>query len=104
MKFNPQIGDTIVTKKQGNFICASYEEDIKSEGLIHGVRENGTTLITWNDCGRCWLDEYSIVETIPAQKPETNAAEEISQESKIKILELENSILRSMLRKEGVDV
>lgn len=43
--FNPQIGDTIVTKEQGNFICANYEEYVEREGLICGVRE--TVQLLW---------------------------------------------------------
>ncbi len=102
--FNPQIGDTIVTKEQGNFICSNYEEYAESEGIICGVRENGTTFMTWNKYGKRLEEGYHISEIIPAQKPETNAAEEISQDFKIKVLELENAMLRMLLRKEGVDV
>ena len=200
MKFNPQIGDTIVTKERGNFICANYEEYVESKDLIYrpeyasahicGVRKNGDGFMTWNEYGRCledeyyiaeiipqkktshpnpgdiivtrnnlrWIcmqkedyeskfnvgsfpevifakserfgigshmrwksfdgkadrDEYDIAEVIPAQKPEIKITAEISHESKIKILELENArqrhrgwrfaMLRMLLRKEGVDV
>ena len=110
--FNPQIGDTIVTKEQGNFICANYREYIKNKGLAYvpeyalepicGVRDSGFN--TWDECGKCGSDEFDIVEIIPAQKPEIKITVEISQESKIKILELENAMLRMLLRKEGVDV
>ena len=58
--------------------------------------------------GKADMDEYNIAEVIPAQKPEIKITAEISQESKIKILELENEmfrmLLRMLLRKEGVDV
>lgn len=111
-EFNPQIGDTIVTKERGNFICANYEEYIERKGVefvshyadapICGVRDD--CFNTWDKYGKCSVDEFNIAEIIPAQKPETNAAEEISQDFKIKVLELENSMLRTMLRKEGVDV
>ena len=113
-EFNPQIGDTIVTKERGNFICANYEEYVKSKDLIYrpryasaricGVRKNGHGFATWNEYGICLEDEYNIAEIIPAQKPEIKITAEISQESKIKILELENAMLRMLLRKEGVDV
>lgn len=107
-EFNPQIGDTIVTKEQGNFICSNYEEYAESEGIICGVRENGTTFMTWNKYGKRLEEGYHIAEIIPAQKPEIKITAEISQESKIKILELENAmlrmLLRMLLRKEGVDV
>ena len=114
MKFNPKIVDIIVTKERGNFICASYEEYVKSKGLeyiskyaskpICGVREDGNSFNVWNKCGKCPNDAFSIAEIIPAQKPEIKITAEISQESKIKILELENAMLRMLLRKEGVDV
>ena len=113
-EFNPQIGDTIVTKERGNFICVSYKEYAENKGLkyyptyasepICGVRKNEIGFNTWNKHGECSLDEYSIVEIIPAQKPEIKTDVEISQEFKIRVLELENSMLRTLLRKEGVDV
>ena len=112
MKFNPRIGDTIVTKKQGNFICANYNEYVENEGIeyfpkyasepICGVCDEGFN--TWDKYGKCVNDGFNIVEIIPAQKPEIKITAEISQESKIKILELENAMLRMLLRKEGVDV
>ena len=111
-EFNPQIGDTIVTKERGNFICANYKEYVENKGLeyipryaskpICGVRDSGFN--TWNKHGKCRNEAFNIVEIIPAQKPEIKITAEISQESKIKILELENAMLRYLLRKEGVDV
>ena len=108
-EFNPQIGDTIVTKEQGNFICANYKEYVESKGIgyvfeyaskpICGVCDSGFN--TWNKHGKCGNDAFNIVEIIPAQKPEIKITAEISQESKIKILELENAMLRMLLRKEG---
>lgn len=91
-EFNPQIGDTIVTKERGNFICANYEEYIEREGFefishyadapICGVRDDGFN--TWDKYGKCRSDALNIVEIIPAQKPEIKITAEISQESKIK--------------------
>lgn len=113
-EFNPQIGDTIVTKERGNFICANYEEYVESKDLIYcpdyasahicGVRKNGDSFMIWNKYGKRLEEGYNIAEIIPAQKPEIKITAEISQESKIKILELENAMLRMLLRKEGVDV
>ena len=113
-EFNPQIGDTIVTKERGNFICANYEGYVGRKGIgyvfeyaskpICGVREDGDSFMIWNEYGECDREYYSIAEIIPAQKPEIKITAEISQESKIKILELENAMLRMLLRKEGVDV
>lgn len=123
-EFNPQIGDTIVTKERGNYICANYEEYVEREGLnynpryaskpICGVRESGHGFTVWDKYGKCSRDEYSIVEIIPAQKPEIKIDTEISQGFKIKVLELENLrqphrgwrfvMLRTLLRKEGVEI
>ena len=51
MKFNPQIGDIIVTKDRGNYICANYCEYVEEKGIrykeiyaqkpICGVSETG---------------------------------------------------------------
>lgn len=113
-EFNPQIGDTIVTKERGNYICANYKEYIEREGLnysptydskpICGVSKNGIGFNIWDKHGECSLDAYNIVGIIPAQKPEIKIEAEISQEFKIKVLELENAMLRTLLRREGVDV
>ena len=110
--FHPNPGDTIVTKEEGNFICANYKEYVENKGLeyipryasepICGVCDSGFN--TWDKYGKCRDDAFDIVEIIPAQKPEIKITAEISQESKIKVLELENAMLRYLLRKEGVDV
>jgi hypothetical protein len=108
-KFNPQIGDTIVTKEQGNFICANYREYVENKGLTYipeyasasicGVRDEGFN--TWDKYGECGSVAFDIVEIIPAQKPEIKITVEISQESKIKILELENAMLRMLLQRRS---
>ena len=111
--FHPNPGDTIVTKEKGNFICGNYKEYVESKGIgyafeyyasrpICGVRDSGFN--TWDEYGKCRNEAFNIVEIIPAQKPEIKITVEISQESKIKTLELENAMLRMLLRKEGVDV
>ena len=74
-EFNPQIGDTIVTKGRGNFICANYEEHIESKGLgyvfeyaskpICGVRDSGCCFMTWDRYGKCRNDDFNILEIIP---------------------------------------
>ena len=112
MKFNPRFGDIIVTKDRGNYVCANYREYVENKGLeyipeyasepICGVCYSGFNI--WDKYGKCGSDAFNIVEIIPAQKPEIKITAEISQESKIKILELENAMLRMLLRKEGVDV
>ena len=98
--------------RRGNFICSNYNEYVESNGLefisyyaeasICGVCDYGFN--TWDEYGKCGSDAFNIVEIIPAKKPEIKITAEISHESKIKILELENAMLRMLLRKEGVDV
>ena len=112
MKFNPRLGDIIVTKDRGNYTGANYCEYVEEKGMdyresyaqkpICGVSEIG--FCVWDYDGKCHNEDYSIAEIIPAQKPEIKITVEISQESKIKILELENAMFRMLLRKEGVDV
>jgi hypothetical protein len=67
-KFNPQIGDTIVTKEEGNFICANYREYVENKGLTYipeyasasicGVRDEGFN--TWDKYGECGSVEFDI--------------------------------------------
>ena len=108
MKFNPQIGDIIVTKDRGNYVCANYCEYVEEKGIgyneiyaqkpICGVSETG--FCVWGYDGKAVLDAYNIAKVIPKHK----ATKEQDLEFRLKSLELENSMLRSMLRKEGVDV
>ena len=109
MKFNPQIGDIIVTKDRGNYICANYCEYVEEEEgtgynesyaqkPICGVSETG--FCVWDYDGKAVLDAYSIAKVIPKHQ----ATKEQDLEFRLKSLELENSMLRSLLRKEGIDV
>ena len=108
MKFNPQIGDIIVTKDRGNYICANYCEYVEEKGLdyresyaqkpICGVSETG--FCVWDYDGKAVLDAYNIAKVIPKHQ----ATKEQDLEFRLKSLELENSMLRSLLRKEGIDV
>ena len=108
MKFNPQIGDIIVTKDRGNYICANYCEYVEEKGIgynesyaqkpICGVSETG--FCVWGYDGKAVLDAYTIAKVIPKHQ----ATKEQDLEFRLKSLELENSMLRSLLRKEGVDV
>ena len=110
-EFNPQIGDTIVTKERGNFICANYCEYVKENGIgyyesyaqkpVCGVSEN--SFCVWDSDGKSGsdaFDAYDIAEVIPKHR----ATKEQDLEFKLKSLELENAMLRYLLRKEGVDV
>ena len=111
MKFNPQIGDTIVTKEKGNFICANYCEYVEENGIdyyesyaqkpVFGVSEAG--FCVWDYDGKSGADEfdaYNIAKVIPKHQ----ATKEQDLEFRLKSLELENAMLRMLLRKEGVDV
>ena len=108
MKFNPQIGDIIVTKDRGNYVCANYCEYVEEKGIgyyesyaqkpICGVSETG--FCVWGYDGKAVLDAYNIAKVIPKHQ----ATKEQDLEFRLKSLELENSMLRSLLRKEGVDV
>ena len=113
MKFNPKPGDIIVTRNNQRWVCmqkedyesifnvGSFPEVIFAKSEMFGIGRH----MRWTSFdGKAYMDEYSIAEIIPAQKPEIKITAEISQESKIKILELENAMLRMLLRKEGVDV
>ena len=107
-EFNPQIGDTIVTKERGNFICANYCEYVEENGIgynesyaqkpVCGVSESG--FCVWDSDGKSGSDAYSIAKVIPKHQ----ATKEQNLEFKLKALELENAMLRMLLRKEGVDV
>ena len=108
MKFNPQIGDIIVTKDRGNYVCANYREYVENKCLAYipeyasepicGVSEIG--FCVWGYDGKAVLDAYNIAKVIPKHQ----ATKEQDLEFRLKSLELENSMLRSLLRKEGVDV
>lgn len=108
MKFNPQIGDIIATKNSGNYICANYCKYVEENGIgynesyaqkpICGVSEIG--FCVWDYDGKAVLDAYSIAKVIPKHQ----ATKEQDLEFRLKSLELENSMLRMLLRKEGVDV
>ena len=108
MKFNPQIGDIIVTKDCGNYICANYCEYVEENGIgynevyaqkpICGVSETG--FCVWDYDGKAVLDAYNIAKVIPKHQ----ATKEQDLEFRLKSIELENSMLRSLLRKEGIDV
>ena len=114
MKFNPKPGDIIVTRNNQRWVCmqkedyesifnvGSFPEVVFAKSLIDGIGSH----MRWKSFdGKCDINpDYSITEIIPAQKPEIKITVEISQESKIKVLELENAMLRMLLRKEGVDV
>ena len=113
MKFNPKPGDIIVTRNDERWVCME-KEDYESKfntgpfpEVIFAKSERfgmGSHMRWKSFDGKANRDAYSIAEIIPAQKPEIKITAEISQESKIKILELENAMLRMLLRKEGVDV
>ena len=86
---------------ESKFNVGSFTEVVFAKSLIDGIGSH----MRWKSFdGKCSNEDYSIAKIIPAQKPEIKITVEISQESKIKVLELENAMLRMLLREEGVDV
>lgn len=96
-----EIGDIIVTKDRGEYVCA----DIRPDGEIHGTRPGGY-FNNWDKYGISpskypeIQEAYQIVEIKkpvknPVQKPENNL------EFQLRVLQKENEILTSLLLKEG---
>lgn len=115
--FNPNPGDIIVTEGKGNWVCtsksdrrfASYPEydffGIQDE-CFQGWMANGSVLRGDEDYDSYISQKYTVKEIILASTNNYVAnPEEISDLSfKLKTLELENQILRMLLRQKGVEV
>lgn len=115
--FNPSPGDIIVTEGAGNWVCkdksdkrfASYPEyDFFGVqcGSFQGWMANGSTRRNGDDYDSYISPKYEVKEIIPAV---TNNSVAIPQENsdlsfQVKALELENQMLRMLLRQKGVDV
>lgn len=114
--FNPKHGDVIVTEGEGNWVCVD-KTDSRYFGYqdydFIGVNDYGFT--AWMANGNAHrgynpaphiYDKFRIKEIIPAS---SNNSVAIPQENpdlsfKVKTLELENQMLRKLLRREGVEV
>lgn len=119
--FNPKPGDIIVTEGQGAWICADRSDkrfSMYQDYDFFGVR--GSQFQAWVSDGKAYIDSiaedvahiygpYNVKAIIPAFSGCTKDAKTSSQEGKdldfkIKALELENQMLRMLLRREGVEV
>lgn len=115
--FNPKPGDIIVTEGEGNWVCVDKTHDRYSAYQDYdfiGVNNDGFT--AWMANGTAYhgpnnpdphiYDEFRIKEIIPASSNNPVAISQQPQDLsfRIKALELENQMLRMLLRRKGVDV
>lgn len=113
-KFYPKPGDTIVTCNGEKWICVTKEEYYKRTGISNNFHcedkifavsdgfENNRSHMRWAEHdGLAQVNQgYAIAKVIPKVKPQ----EQTDDYAKIKTLELENQMLRTLLRKSGVDI
>lgn len=115
--FNPKPGDIIVTEGEGNWVCVDKVDkrfDAYPDYDFFGIQ--GSSFQGWTTDGSvykdsellspCILHRYAVKEIIPAS---SNNPVAIPQENsdlsfQVKALELENQMLRVLLRREGVEV
>lgn len=115
--FNPKPGDIIVTESEGNWVCCTVGELNKLKNIsfytskpIVGYQHSGAEYIKhqdWDKYGDAdGFSEFSIKEIIPAttNNSAANPEENSDLSFKVKTLELENQLLRKLLRLEGVEV
>lgn len=115
--FNPKPGDIIVTESEGNWVCtdksdkrfASYPEydffGVRDE-YFQGWKADGNICRAGDDYDSHIIPRYTVKEIIPAasNNPVANPEEIPDLSFKVKTLELENQLLRKLLRLEGVEV
>ena len=115
--FNPKPGDIIVTESEGNWVCCTVKEVNKlknnsfytSEPIV-GYQRRDSGYIRhqdWDKYGNAdGFSEFSIKEIIPASSNNPVAIPQQPQDLsfQVKALELENQMLRMLLRQKGVDV
>lgn len=115
--FNPKPGDLLVTEGEGNWVCCTLEELNKLKKInfhtakpIVGYRMSGERIgghQDWDEYGNAdGFSELSIKEIIPASTNNPVAVPQQPQDLsfQVKALELENQMLRKLLRREGVEV
>lgn len=115
--FNPKPGDIIVTEGEGNWVCCTVGEVNKLKNIsfytrdpIIGYQRTDSGYIRhqdWDKYGNAdGFTEFSIKEIIPASSnnPVTISQQPQDLSFQIKALELENQMLRKLLRREGVEV
>ena len=120
-QFFPEPGDTIVCENGVEFICCTEEDYINSGGwnknrAIYGFLKNGKGKQSWiNYRGEVNRNDrndrdYEIEKIIPAEKKNLEVCLKVDVknldevQSKLRTLELENLFLRTLLRKQGVDI
>lgn len=116
-KFYPNPGDIIVTHNGEKWICVTKEEYYRLIGVpsqwicedkIFAVSEgfeNNRSHMRWSEydgVAECDQD-FAIAKVIP-KIPKAKPPEQNCDYAKIKTLELENQMLRTLLRKSGVDI
>lgn len=112
---NPKPGDIIVT--EGDWVCCTVGEVNKLKNIsfytskpIVGYQRKNSGYIShqdWDEYGNAdGFSEFSIKEIIPASSKNfvVNPEENSDLSFQIKVLELENQMLRMLLRQKGVDV
>jgi len=116
--FNPQQGDLIVTEGEGIWVCSTVQEINKLKGIsfhtsnpIVGYQRDASGYIQhqdWDEYGSAsaFYTEFQIKKIIPAS---TNNPVDVPQSPQdlsfqVKALELENQMLRMLLRREGIEV
>lgn len=115
--FNPKPGDIIVTESEGNWVCCTVGELNKLKNIsfytskpIVGYQCSDYDYIKhqdWDEYGDAdGFSEFSIKEIIPAATNNSvaNPQENSDLYFKVKTLELENQMLRKLLRRAGVEV
>lgn len=115
--FNPKPGDIIVTESEGNWVCtdksdkrfASYPEydffGVRGE-YFQGWKADGNICRAGDDYDSHIIPRYAVKEIIPAatNNPVAIPKENSDLSFQVKALELENQMLRMLLRQKGVDV
>lgn len=115
--FNPKPGDIIVTESEGDWVCtdksdkrfASYTEydffGVRGE-YFQGWKADGNICRAGDDYDSLLIPRYTVKEIIPASSnnPVVIPQENSDLSFQVKALELENQMLRMLLRHKGVDV
>ena len=114
-QFFPEPGDTIVCENGNKYICCARENytsrDIYPDYKIYTEIQGSCDHMCWkNHDGVAKLDnDFNIKEIIPAKKTNTVTLKVDVQnvpevQFTLRALELENQFLRTLLRKQGVDI
>lgn len=115
--FNPKPGDIIVTVDAGDWICTSKDDKRFAAypeydffgvqgSYFQGWMADGSVRRAGDDYDSYLYQRYAIKEIIPAASNNLVAIPQQPQDLsfQVKALELENQMLRMLLRQKGVDV